>query len=171
MSARSALTPPAGTAVAATATLAMAATDTMISATAATSAADVPAVVHSPRPIHITAETSSPALDADPTAVTQPPCAVVRARLLSDAVRQHLIRGAVVESMTAYRVVLRHRRPANHRCHALGTALTLGAWAPLWALTTAINATRRDVLILSVDEHGTITTEAPPPAPTSHGGN
>lgn len=169
MSAHPAVTPHAGTAEALTAIIAL--VRTRIAPPAMTTTADGPANIHTPRPTHTTVETSPAVPDADPTATTQPPGAVVRARLLSDVVRQHLTDGAVVESMSAHRVVLRHRRPTNHRRHALRTALTLGAWAPLWALNTAINTTRYDVLIFSVDEHGTINIDAPHPAAASHGRN
>lgn len=106
----------------------------------------------------VTALPGSPAPEIDLTASTRPLGAVDRARLLATTTQHHQARGAVLQSMHAHRAVLLCRPVTRHRRHALLTVLTLGAWAPAWASITLITATRRDIVVLTVDETGVVSS-------------
>jgi hypothetical protein len=75
-----------------------------------------------------------------------------RARILTKAVTEELMRGATLHQQDAHFAVLGIKRPVSHGLHFVATVLTLGLWSTVW-LVMAI-ARREDRVRLDVDRWG-----------------
>jgi len=75
-------------------------------------------------------------------------------RALQNAINTEISSGWRVESQIPGQATLAKGRHINHIGHGVATVLTCGLWAPVWAISWAVN--RRQVQSLSVDQYGNV---------------
>lgn len=92
--------------------------------------------------------------DLPPNPDPTPPTAAERTAILTEAVREQVARGGVVERQTADEAVVVVGKPVNHFVHLFLAILTGGIWLAVWIFFALTQGPKRRSI--RVDEQGQV---------------